>query len=197
LYRLGVLPVLYRLFRFSGRHAAVFLKKSKETRFAFLILMCVSSYAHVSANTERKEMKGKESKSSEAFKKRSKSGDHALPQRGFGLGTSEGAEGGWATREGASNCAPDQQQAHVHQQALPHQQQTPQPKGRKRQEASTQQQKQGEDKRTRSRKDPGVTACKSGGQPQGEKSQHAAPGARAQPQQRHQTRDPKDQATNQ
>jgi hypothetical protein len=33
-----------------------------------------------------------------------------------------------ATREGASNCAPDQQQTHVHQQALPHQQQTPPPK---------------------------------------------------------------------
>jgi hypothetical protein len=72
-----------------------------------------------------------------------------------------------ATREGASNCAPDQQQTCVHQQALPHQQQTPQPEGHNRQEPSTQQQKQGGDKRTRSRKDPGATACKSGGHPQG------------------------------
>jgi hypothetical protein len=102
-----------------------------------------------------------------------------------------------ATRESASNCAPDQQQTHVHQQALPHQQQTTQPGGHKRQEASKQQQKQGEDKRTRSRKDPGATACKSGEQPQGQKSQHAEPGARARQQKRHQTKDPKDQATNQ
>jgi hypothetical protein len=43
-----------------------------------------------------------------------------------------------ATREGASNCAPDQQQTHVHQQARPHQQQKPQPKGHSRQEPSRQ-----------------------------------------------------------
>jgi hypothetical protein len=54
-------------------------------------------------------------------------GDHALPQRGFGLSTHEGAPGGrrWgtagqhgtraATREGPSSCVPDQQ-THVHQQ---------------------------------------------------------------------------------
>jgi hypothetical protein len=58
---------------------------------------------------------------------------------------------------------------------------TPQPKGHSRQEPSRQQQKQGGDKCTRSRKDPGATACKSGVHPQGQKIQHAAPGARAQP----------------
>jgi hypothetical protein len=102
-----------------------------------------------------------------------------------------------ATRGGASNGKPDHQQTCVHQQALPHQQQTPQPKGHNRQESSTQQEKQGGDKRTRSRKDPGAMACKSGRHPQGQKSQHAATGARAQPLQRHQSRDPREQSTNQ
>jgi hypothetical protein len=141
-------------------------------------------------------------------KKKRQIGDHDLPQWGFGLGTPKGRkqcgqhratrdegcnERGrqkLCTRPAANTCS------HVHQQVLPHKQQTPQSKGHKRQEASIQQQKQSEDKRTRSRKVPGATACKSGRQPQGQKIQHAAPGARAQPRQRHQTRHPKDQATN-
>jgi hypothetical protein len=51
-------------------------------------------------------------------KEKKQIGDHALPQRGFGLGTPEEAEGGGgiagqhgtraATKEGSSNCAPDQ-----------------------------------------------------------------------------------------
>jgi hypothetical protein len=132
---------------------------------------------------------------------KSKSGTTPYPRGASASAPPKGRkEGGQrrATREeGASKCAPDQQRTHVHQQARPHQQQTPQPKGHSRQEPSTQQQKHSGDKRTRSRKDPEATAGKSDRQPQGRKSQHAAPGARAQLRRRQKTSDPRDQATNQ
>jgi hypothetical protein len=82
-------------------------------------------------------------------------------------------------RERSSNRAPDQQQTLVHQQARPHQQQKTQPKIHSRQEPSRQRHKQSGDKQTRSREGREATACKSGGQPQGKKSQHAVPGAPA------------------
>jgi hypothetical protein len=48
-----------------------------------------------------------------------------------------------ATREGSRNCAPDQQQTHVHQQTRQHLQQKSQLKEHSWQEPGTQQQKQG------------------------------------------------------
>jgi hypothetical protein len=70
-----------------------------------------------------------------------------------------------------------------------------------RQESSTQQQKQSGDKRTRSRMDPGDTACKHGAHPQSQngahpQSQNAVLGESMQPRYRHQTKDLRNKATN-
>jgi hypothetical protein len=78
-------------------------------------------------------------------------------------------------REVASNCVPDQQLIHIHQQAQPHQQQKPQSKRHSSQEPNTQLHEQSRDTQIESRKDPGATVCQRGGHPPGQQSLHAAP----------------------
>jgi hypothetical protein len=83
-----------------------------------------------------------------AQKKRGKSRTTPYPRRASASAPPKGRKEGRqrrATRDdggdderGRSNCAPDQQQTHGHQQARPHQQQNTQPKGQRRQELSTQ-----------------------------------------------------------
>jgi hypothetical protein len=54
-------------------------------------------------------------------KKKKQIGDHALPQRGFGLGTPEGAEGWWATPGNTGGGRQQERaQATVHQTSSKH-----------------------------------------------------------------------------
>jgi hypothetical protein len=148
-----------------------------------------------------------ESPGSHKREKNSNSGTTPFPRRASASAPPNGRKQGggqcgqhWtrvATRKDASNCAPDQLETHVYQRARPQEQQKLQPKGHSRQEPSRQQHKQSVDKRTRSRKGLGASAHRSCRQPQGQKSQHAVPGALARLRQRHQKKDPRDQATNQ
>jgi hypothetical protein len=140
--------------------------------------------------------------------KKEEVGDLASPKEGFSSSSPRGAEEGGqrpatqhgmraATRESASIPAPGQPQTRSHQQARPHQQQKLQQKGLSRQDSNTQQHIQSGYKRTRSRKDPGATACKGCEQPQGQRSQHAAVGAPVRQRWHHNAKDPRNQATNQ
>jgi hypothetical protein len=142
--------------------------------------------------------------------KKKQIGDHASPQRGFGLGTPEGAEGGGQRRATPGNTRRGQQreraQATVHQTSSKHtctsrhgriSNRSPNQKdiaGRKR--AHSNRNRTGRSGQEAERiQEP--TACKSGGHLQGQKSQDAEPCARARPRQRHKTRDPRDQVTKQ
>jgi hypothetical protein len=99
-----------------------------------------------------------------------------------------------ATREGASNGAPGQQQTRAHQQARSHQQQKPQPKGHSRHEPSTQQRRAGESGQEASRTQESKHAKRRTAA--GSKESSVAPGAPARQQLCHKTRDPSGQATN-